>query len=267
MKTSFKHIVLLCALVLPTPFVAQEQEIEIVETTNALKQDFAPRIGFDIGGDLYHGLSLKWEEEARFKDISTTFDRLYSTLSLTYKFNTYFKTTIGYSFHLIHHDGKKSTNYEKYWVIRHRVYLDLTGSYHYNQWQFSLRERPMMTYRMDNPDPNEKANPDWHLRSKFTAEYTCVSKPLKPYISVELSNTLNAPKLAGNYIDAVRSAIGLKWRIDQHNAFNFYYRADCNWTRDIDVKYAANNIDINRIKLTHKTSLTHILSVTYCFDW
>ena len=34
MKTSFKHIVLLCALVLPTPFVAQEQEIEIVETTN-----------------------------------------------------------------------------------------------------------------------------------------------------------------------------------------------------------------------------------------
>ena len=96
MKTSFKHIVLLCALVLPTPFVAQEQEIEIVETTNALKQDFAPRIGFDIGGDLYHGLSLKWEEEARFKDISTTFDRLYSTLSLTYKFNTYFKTTIGY---------------------------------------------------------------------------------------------------------------------------------------------------------------------------
>ncbi|MGN0187082.1 MAG: DUF2490 domain-containing protein [Paludibacteraceae bacterium] len=267
MKTPLKNLMLICALVAPIHLCAQTQEPEVIENTEALTQDFSTRIGFDIGGVLYRNLSLKWEEEARFKTLSTTFDRLYSTLSLSYKVNPYFKTAIGYSFHLIHHDGKKSTNYEKYWLMRHRIYMDLTGSYHYNQWQFSLRERPMMTYRTDNPDLNEKANPHWQLRSKFMAEYTCISQPLKPYISVELSNTLNAPKFAGNYIDALRGAIGLKWRIDRRDALNFYYRIDCNWTRDIDVKYADNDIDIVRIKLTHKTALTHILSIAYSFDW
>ena len=69
--------------------------------SDTTQTDMTTRIGFEVNRDLYRGLSLSWEEEARFKNLSTEFDRLYSTLNLGYRVNDYFKVGAGYTLALI----------------------------------------------------------------------------------------------------------------------------------------------------------------------
>ena len=144
--------------------------------SDTTQTDFTTRVGFEVNRDLYRGLSLSWEEEARFKNLSTEFDRLYSTLNLGYRVNDYFKVGAGYTLALIWHDGKKKTNYEKYLDVRHRINLDFIGNYRIGAWKFTLRERPVVTIRTDDPDLLEKANPQWSLRSKLMAEYSILDR-------------------------------------------------------------------------------------------
>ncbi len=262
MKLRTKSFIILVALILPALTVAQTSEPEFIETpAGEWSQDFTMRAGFDITRELYKGLSLNWEEEARFKNNVTQFDRLYSTIALDYEVNSYFKAGVSYAFHLIQQSEG--------WQFRHRVCLNLTGSYKYNQWKFSLRARPLMTYRMDKIDPLEKEQDKWQLRTQFSTEYSCKNVPLKSYLSFELSNTLNAPEFAqGNYVDGTRSVIGLKWNIDKRNTLDFYYRFDCEWARDISVTYSEiNPTEITKVDLTHGKEMIHIVGVAYSFDW
>jgi len=239
----------------------------IIES-DTTQTDMTKRIGFEVNRVVSNGLSLTWEEEARFKNLSTEFDRLYSSLSLGYRVNTYFKIGAGYTLALIWHDGKKKTDYEKYLDIRHRINLDLIGNYRIGAWKFTLRERPVMVIRTDDPDLLEKSNPQWRLRSKVMAEYRIFGKPLKPYIACELSNTLNTPVYAnGNYIDRIRTNLGLKWRIDKRSSFDFYYRFDVGTNRDINIDYKKDDVTIKAVYLTYERDYTHILGVAYAFDW
>ena len=236
--------------------------------SDTTQTDMTTRIGFEVNRDLYRGLSLSWEEEARFKNLSTEFDRLYSTLNLGYRINDYFKVGAGYTLALIWHDGKKNTNYEKYLDVRHRINLDLIGNYRVGAWKFTLRERPVVTIRTDDPDLLEKANPQWSLRSKLMAEYSIFGKPLKPYAACELSNTLNAPDYAnGNYINRIRTNLGLKWRLDSRSSVDFYYRFDVGTNRDINIDYKKDDVTIKAVYVTNERDYTHILGVAYTFDW
>ena len=230
-------------------------------------RDLRTRVGFELNRELYRGLSLTWEEEARFKNLSTEFDRLNSSLGLAYRVNDYFKFGASYTFMLLWHDGKKKTNYEKYIDLRHRVNFDVIGNYHVRQWKFTWRERPVITIRTDKPDLLEKANPQWTLRSKIAAEYSIFGNPLKPYLSFELSNTLNAPVYAsGNYIDRIRTNLGLKWRLNSRSSFDFYYNFDVGADRDIRIDYKSDDVTIKDIYVTNERHYTHILGVVYIFD-
>ena len=249
-------------------FLSMSAVAQPVIESDTTMTDLTTRLGFEINCELYRGLSLTWEEEIRFKSLSTQFDRLYSCLSLDYRVNDYFKVGVGYTFMLIWHDGKKKTNYEKYIDLRHRVNLDLIGNYRVGQWKFTLRERPLLTIRTDNPDLLEKANPNWSLRSKLLAEYSIMGKPLKPYASIEIANTLNAPQYAkGNYVERIRSNLGMKWRINDRNSFDLYYNFDVGMGRDINIDYKADDVTIKAVYLTREREYTHTIGVAYIFDW
>lgn len=258
----FKEIVLVSLLIFSTTVFAQSPDIQHVDSD--LSQDFNLRFGFDITRKLYKGLSLTWGEEVRFKSNVTKFDRLYSMLELNYKVNPYFKTTLGYAFHLVQHDAH--ADHERYLYRRHRVFVDLVGSIGHENWDFSLRVRPLMTYSTDTYDPNAKQNPDWQMRYKFTTKYKCQQKPLTPYVAVELANTLNAPEFAGNYIHELRGFLGLKWEMTAGHELDFFYRADANWKRDVSIEYNAAN-EIQHVTVTHKPKISHIVGITYSFDW
>lgn len=221
MKTFF---ILILLILLPL-FSAQ---------SNNLEKDFTTRFGFNINGELYKGLTLKWSEETRLKQLSSEFDQLHSILSLNYKVNNYFRTGIAYSFIL-------SDKLD----MKHRGHLDLIGNYKINRWQLSLRERPEFTV-------SGKDNTKWVLRSKLQLDYQANSAPITPSLALEMTNTLNNPQK--QYVEKLRTEVNLRWKVNKMNQFDFYYRFDINFNSPL-----TNSATIKK----H----THIIGVFYTLNF
>lgn len=230
------------------------------------ERDFQFRTGFEIEKKFSNGISLSWNEELRIKNDFGDLDRIYSGLGMGYKVAKWFKTDVSYTFISMYCKGKKSTNYEKYWDYKHRISLGLTFSYKlFNNWKFSLKERVQTTFLTeDNIDTREQKNPEWTLKSRLTAEYKIRTLPITPYTYIEVANTLNAPVLAdGNYIEKVRTALGLEYQINKHNSIDFYYRFDYNFKKDIDVKKSTGELK----SITKEKEYNHIVSISYKFQF
>lgn len=254
MKFRIKFTLLIISLLFSSSLFAYEMREQKADESS----DFTTRVGFDIKRKLYKDFSLTWAEEVRFKTFSSKFDRLYSSLSFNYSVNKYFKTALGYTYMLI---GSSNTLNH-----RHRLHLDVEGSYSVKQWKFSLRERPEFLVKIGSFDPLKTSNPSWELRSRITAEYSVRNKPLRPRLAFELFNTLNAPRFAkGNYISRIRNEVGLKWSVADLHTLNFYYRFDVDNARNISVDYIADVVNI--VNLEYKRTYKHILGVAYTFDW
>ncbi len=263
MKNKFLLFIILSLFII-TNMKAQD----IYHEPDTSYTDVTTRVGFSVRKELPRKFQITWEEELRTKSNVSEIDRIHSSLGVSYSGIEYLKLGLGYVFQSIWHDGKKKTNYEKYWDFRHRIEADVTGNYKYMRWKFSLRERFLTTFRTDDPNKLEKANPKMALRSRLYAEYSIFGKPLRPYASFEISNTLNAPAYAsGNYIDGLRSEVGLKWRLNMRNSLEFFYRFDVNYNRDIDIDYKKDKVTIKGIYITKQRDFNNIIGVFYTFDW
>ncbi len=192
----------------------------------------------------------------------TAFNKSYTTLTFAYAPVKYFKMDAGYTLRLMGDKGWNDCNE----FLRHRVFVSVTGSYKAERWKFYLRERAMCEIRTDSVNPLEKNRYNFILRSKLGFEYSCFSKPLKPYAWVEVVNTLNAPeyqqKNGHQYIRRIRTAAGLKYRIDKRNTLNFYYRFNYGYDRDINIKKKSGDIE-----LTEEYAYQHAIGITYEFGW
>ena len=262
------------------------------ETMNSISHSAQLRLGADVHWRWKSGLGLSLDEDLRFDMVNSTslettagttktllgpdFNKSYTTLTLSYKHPqfTYLKADAGYALKLM---KKDTTAVEK--IMRHRVFFGLTGSYRYENWSFSLRERFMTEIRMGDIDYHtatgcyEHNRADWYLRSKIEVAYHAVSKPVKPYIWCELVNTLNANALqqyyAGNnpangghqYIRRVRTCIGVVWRLTRRSSLDFYYRFNYGYDRDINVKPKKQTII-----LTEERSFQHAIGIAYSFN-
>lgn len=265
-------------------------------TQNETSQSVQLRLGAEFSKKWKNGLGLHFEEDLRFDlyesvDLqrATTqggdsiytnpanFDKSYTTLLLSYKHPQfkYLKVDAGYTLKLM---NKSSTDVNK--IMRHRVFFGLTGSYRYEQWSFSLRERVMTEIRMGDIDLHtatgcyEHNRADWYLRSKLEIAYHAMSKPVKPYIWCEIKNTLNANELqkyyasndnsnAGRqYINRIRTSVGVVWKLNSQNSLNFYYRFNYGYDRDINVKPTKQTVH-----LTEERMYQHAIGITYNFDW
>ncbi len=228
-----------CALLAPQVIQAQDHVYKEPEYGTVSDTDLQARIGFDISKKIARGLHINWEEELRLRSNLGAVDRIHSALGVSYRVNPWFRVSTAYTFIAIDHPGKKSTGYDKYWDLRHRAAADLlfTLKTADEKWSFSFRERPQFTFRTDSVNTAEKPKCNMVLRHRVKAEYRIHNLPLRPFVSVEVSNTLNAVKLAGgNYIDKVRSMLGVEWRLNKQSAFEFYYRFDYVCNRDVSVR-------------------------------
>lgn len=258
-------------------------------TQNEDKHAAQLRVEASYGKKWKNGLGLHIGEELRFDMVSNVttetasgttssligprFNKSYTTLSLSYKHPRfpYLKGDIGYSLKLTNKDTLAVKE-----LMRHRVFAGLTGSYRHENWSFSLRERVLTEIRMDDLDLHtatgyyEDNRANWWLRSRVEVAYHAVSKPLKPYLWCEVENTLNANPLqqyyasnntanAGRqYIRRVRAAIGVVWRLDGHNALDFYYRFVYGYDRDVNVKAKKQTIH-----LAEEREFIHAIGVAY----
>ena len=195
--------------------------------------DFRGRVSVGIEKKLAKGLHAGLDEEVRFEDGLSAFARSMTTASLSYKFGKHLRAGAGYAFIYIPDD------------IRHRVYADLTGRFKAGSWTFSLRERLQCTHLTREFNEYQQPRNALALRSRLKVSYQLFSKPLEPYLAVELRNTLNGAKYtdasdpttmtySDMYADRVRTALGLQWKINKRGSIDFYGLFDACSRRDSD---------------------------------
>lgn len=285
--------ILVVASICSLPLWAASPDIvtDSVTTENSAKMRFS----VEIDKKLTKGLHLSIEEELRLRNMTqyskgtNHFDRSYTGLELSYKTCDYVKVGLGYAFLAYYKDGKKASNYKDYWDLRNRVYLNITGSYKtVTGWKFSLRLRPEVTIRTDSINKLEKTKSDWVFRTRFMTSYEFRSKPIELFAYVELFNTLNAlnpnESLAaaykasgqssgdvicdwdGQYVNNLRTSVGLNYRIDKRSSLKFYYRFDYSLDRDIhlNANYANN---FKEFTLTKEKGYTHTLGIGYSYSF
>ncbi len=275
MKKLFPVLLASC---LTLPVHAWDFASTSAETTHSVQL----RAGADFTKKFNQGLKLHISEDMRFDLFNSTdgasFNKSYTTVSLSYAHPNfkYIKLDGGYTLKIM---GNKDWTDVNKWM-RHRVFFSLSGTYKINRWHISLRERALTEIRMGDIDYHtasgyyEHNRADWYLRSKLEVGYASFSKPLKPYVWVELVNTLNANPLQQKYKDndptntghqyirRVRTALGLVYKINQHNALNFYYRFNYGYDRDVSVKAKKQTIT-----LVEEYSYQHAIGITYEFGW
>ena len=169
-------------------------------------QDFRTRASLSLNYKPIKEITLNWTEEARFKNNSSNFDRLYSGLGITYNAHKNFSMGAIYEFQVLQ---KAKDHFQ----LRHRAKLFVQPSISINRFGLSLREMAQMTY---------SDGIDWELRSRLKLNYSFMDKHLKPYVAVEMYNPLqNVNKY--NWVSKVGYRAGLEWKIDSVNGLEIYY--------------------------------------------
>ena len=247
---------------------------EYASENQSKEQSVQLRVGADFTKKWDNGIRLSISEDLRFDmfssnpseyaftDFGMGFNKSYTTLTFAYSPIKYFKVDAGYTLKLLGNKGYSDVNE----FLRHRVFMGVTGSVKAGLVKLSLRERAMCEMRTDSVYLLEKNQYNWLLRSKLRADFTVPGKPVKPYLWVELVNTLNAPeyqqKDGHQYIKRVRTAAGVNWKINRHNSLDFYYRFNYGYDRDINIKKKSRNIE-----LTEDIGYQHAIGVAYNFGW
>jgi hypothetical protein len=247
---------------------AWEYNSEAANTTHSAQM----RFGATFNKKWNNGLRLGVSEELRFdvynSEVGPYFRKSYTTIDLGYKPIEYVKLDLGYTLKLLGPDStwsdtKKADANE--W-IRHRAFFSVTGSYSFDYAKIYLRERIQMDARTDSVNVLEQNKIDWVLRSRIGAEALIPGKPVKPYLWLELDNTLNAPeyqqKNGHQYICSVRTQAGVKWRVSRLSSLDFFYRFTYGYDRDINITKKKGYIE-----LTEETLYQHAIGVTYNLDW
>ena len=179
-------------------------------------QDFRTRFSLSLNYKPIKEITLNWTEEARFKNNSSKFDRLYSGLGITYNAHKNFSMGAIYEFQVL----QKSVDHFQF---RHRVKFVVQPNVSFGRFNLSLREMPQMTYT---------DYVDWTLRSRLKLNYSFMNKHLKPYVSVEMYNPLqNVNK--NNWLSRMNYRAGLEWKIDSVNGLEFYYMFEHEVTKKI----------------------------------
>lgn len=179
-------------------------------------QDFRTRFSLSLNYKPIKEITLNWTEEARFKNNSSKFDRLYSGLGITYNAHKNFSMGAIYEFQVL----QKSVDHFQF---RHRVKFVVQPNVNFGRFNLSLREMPQMTYT---------DYVDWTLRSRLKLNYSFMNKHLKPYVSVEMYNPLqNVNK--NNWLSKMNYRAGLEWKIDSVNGLEFYYMFEHEVTKKV----------------------------------
>ena len=209
------------------------------QTEVDLDAEVGGRLAFSVDKKIAKGLHVSLEEEIRMDNNFQSFDRFMTTLAASYKVHPNIRIGLGYA--LI--NPYSSTN-SAFKSERHRLMVDVTGSYRFGDWSLSLKERFQATYR--SGDMNEYQNPRTALALKSRLKLTYKAfRRWEPSVSVEVRNTLNAPVIKANYdgthyLTDVGSQKGeAGWFLD---GFNGWYVNRIRGTLGVEYKLSKNSL-------------------------
>ena len=248
-------------LLLALPVCAWEYASQTAETVHSVQI----RVGAEFQKKWNNGIRLGIEEDLRSdvynSDDGPAFRTSHTTLTFAYHPIEYVKLDAGYTLKIT---NKKNAIPSK--LLRHRVFMSVSGIYHTPYVKLSVRERFLMEARTDSVNPLEKNQFNWQMRTRIASEFYVPGKPVKPYIWCELTNTLNAPeyqRLNGRqFISQVRTQAGVKWRLTRMSSLDFYYRFTYGYSRDINITKKKGLIE-----LEEETLFQHAFGVAYDLNW
>lgn len=254
--------VLLCMIV-SFPISARAWEYASQESTTTHSMQL--RVGAEIGKKWHNGLRLSASEDLRsdvYNSVTgAAFKTSFTTLTLAYSPIDHLKLDAGYTLKITNKDTLDANE-----MLRHRVFASVTGSYSFPYLKLSVRERALCEFRTDSVNPLEKSWYAWQLRSKIGAEALIPGQAVKPYLWLEIINTLNAPeyqcKEGRQFISTIRTQAGVKWRVSRLSSLDFYYRFTYGYDRDINITKKKGLIE-----LTEETLFQHAIGVTYHLNW
>lgn len=181
------------------------------------------------------GLSGHVGGEFRTADGLDGTERWAASAGMDYKLSRWLKMSAEYKYihrHVESRVTKKGNIVSDYWQPRHRASFALTGSYSWNRFTFSLRERYQYTYRTeqtaakrDGDDGSAKADElieasHRHvLRSRLKAEYNIRKSGFTPFASCELYNSLS-----GFTYEKTRWTVGTDYKFSKRHSVSAFYR-------------------------------------------
>lgn len=178
----------------------------------------------DIGAiasiSLLKDISEKWdaklEQEFRFNNNLTLFDRSLTSIGLNYSIiRKLLAVELDYDF--------IQQRQNEYFELRQRSSVALSIQKKVNAFELELRTRGQAIWR-DESRGDYKFNPKYVWRNKLECTYTIFGSPVKPFISAEMFCPLNTA--SGFYMDGVRATTGFKYRINQRTSMSFLVRYD-----------------------------------------
>ena len=271
-KSKVKRLIIgLCSvlcLLYSTPAFAWDYETQDAVTGHAAQL----RVDAKFNKKWHNGLRLGIAEDLYFDVynslVGPSFRKSYTTLDFGYKPIDYVKFDLGYTLKLLGPDSTWSDTKRsdpKEW-IRHRVFFSVTGSYTFDYAKVYVRERVQLDMRTDSVNLAEQNQYALFLRSRIGSDFIVPGKPVKPYVWVELINTLNAPeyqqKDGRQFISSVRTQAGVRWRVSRLSSLDFYYRFTYGYDRDINITKKKGYI-----QLTEETLYMHSIGIAYNLDW
>lgn len=212
-------------------FIALVGVIAMVGNLNAQKLWTSAEASTNIVG----GLKGFAQVEFRTHDGLSSAERWAGTIGLEYSVCKYLKVTAGYMY--MHQQTETSHSADavvpSYWLPKHRGLVALTGSYGWNGFTFSLRERYQDTYNGRKSVPRYEADGITRmadkvvdtkhkhtLRSRLEVKYKIASSGFSPYVSCELHNYLTE----GMELEETRWTFGTSYSINKKNSVELYYR-------------------------------------------
>lgn len=255
------------------------------QTDVSLDPEVGGRFSIELNKKISKGLHVYIDEALWFDNNFGSFDRFYTTLGVTYKVLPFLKVGLGYGLINAH-----SSVDSKFKTPRHRLFLDVTGTYRCGDWQFSLRERVQATHRTDSFNQWQSPRNVWVLKSRLKVVYKAFRR-WEPYAAFELRNTLNAPVIkaaynesfatwvspttglakneagwfldgfSGTYINRLRGTLGVSYRLDRSNTLEVYFIGDYNIDKEVDA-----NAEGTKLKAyTRETGFNGWLCASYSY--
>ena len=198
--------------------------------------DLGAILSAEFSKKLNRHFELSLEQELRLLTNNAGFSRSTSSVGMDYTIVKGLKTGVYYNYMYLY-------NSNFLYESRHRYHANLSYRHRVNRnLSLALRTRFQGTYRDENRG-EYKINPKYVLRNRLKAEYNLRGTGWKPYLSTEVTNTLNDP--LGNEIYKLRFQGGTSWRWDKRTSLDFYVRADEYLPRE-DARVISIGVGYNR---------------------
>ena len=185
----------------------------------------------DVGGilsaefstDIGKNLGLSVEEELRFDNGCTQFDRWLNSLGLDYSFwrNRMKVGVMG--------DYIRRHNNEGYYENRWRLGVQLTYSETLYHFKFAYRTKLLSTF-YDERTGVHRVNPKLYWRNRLQVSYQQPNSRFKYSLSAELFWLLNDPK--NSVVDNLRTVASVEYRLSRRHYLSVFARMD----NDLQVK-------------------------------